>query len=80
MLLDSKGGGQANPLGRKPIDMSTTTPLICTECGNDMFMPVMKFRKISAIASPSGKEGIIPVEVYTCTACGAIPADLDFKI
>jgi hypothetical protein len=45
-----------------------------------MFMPVMKFRKTSAITSPTGKAGIVPVEVYMCTACGTIPEELDFKL
>lgn len=72
-----------NPNGQQPpapkqIDFTKTTDLTC-ECGNDIFMPMMKFKNLSAIASPNGKAGIIPVEVYVCSACGKIPEALDFK-
>jgi len=29
-------------------------------------------KKISAIASPNGKEGIIPIPTFSCVACGYV--------
>ena len=42
-------------------------------CGNHTFLPVYIFKKISAILAPSGKEELIPMETYRCSACGTIP-------
>lgn len=49
--------------------------LVCDdpECGNDTFFPVMIFKVISPLVSPTGKEELIPVETYRCSACGTIP-------
>jgi hypothetical protein len=43
------------------------------ECGNHTFFPVVIFKVISALVSPSGKEEIIPMETYRCSNCGTIP-------
>ena len=76
MIVDPTGGQLQGP--KKQVDFSKATDLVC-ECGNDIFMPVMKFKKLSALVSPTGKEAIIPIECYTCTACGSIPKELDFN-
>ena len=31
---------------------------------------------ISALMSPNGQEGIVPVQVYSCGNCGAVPSSL----
>ena len=80
MIIDPTNPNQnKTQTGTPQVDLSKTTELAC-ECENDMFMPVMKFRKTSAITSPTGKAAIIPVEVYMCTACGTIPDELDYKL
>jgi hypothetical protein len=42
-------------------------------CENTTFFPVMFFKELSPMMSPSGKEELIPVETYRCSACGSIP-------
>lgn len=44
------------------------------ECGNDVFLPVFKFRMLSALISPTGKESLIPIQQFQCTSCGNIPS------
>jgi hypothetical protein len=34
----------------------------------------MFFKELSPMMSPSGKEELIPVETYRCSACGSIPS------
>jgi DNA-directed RNA polymerase subunit RPC12/RpoP len=65
-------------VGNEHIDMSKSTPILCSECGHDMFMPAMKFRKISGIVNGTGKDKYIPVEVYFCSSCGNINPEFDY--
>ena len=55
------------------ISLKDTQEFAC-ECGNDVFLPVFKFRVISALISPTGKESMIPVQQFQCTSCGNIPS------
>jgi hypothetical protein len=54
------------------LDISKTTGVVC-KCGNHTFVHGVFLREISAIASPTGKGGIIPIPTFTCNACGAVP-------
>lgn len=64
------------------IDLTKTLPLVCVteDCRNDIFMPVMKFRKVPKLMAGSSKDQIVPIQVFICTSCGAIPAELDFNV
>ncbi len=64
------------------LDLKKTTPIVCDdpECGNDMFMPAMKFRKVSKLMTGTTEDQIIPIQVYICTACGKIPAGFDLDV
>ena len=53
----------------KPSDL---TDVVCEKCGAQTFEPVFLFKKISAVLSPTGKESLIPLQVYRCTECGHI--------
>ena len=59
---------------------SDLTDVVCDKCGEQVFEPVMLFKKISAVLSPTGKESLIPLQVYRCTECkhineGFLPKD-----
>ena len=54
------------------IDLSQTQELICDKCNNKTFQVVFLMRKLSALLSPTGKESIIPVQVFECAACGNV--------
>ena len=58
------------------IDINQTTALTCEKCENDTFEEIYKWRKISALVSPSGKEARTPIQIWVCTKCGEISADL----
>ena len=55
------------------ISLKDTQEFVC-DCGNDVFLPVFKFRVISALISPTGKESMIPVQQFQCTDYGNIPS------
>jgi hypothetical protein len=57
------------------LDPSKTTPITC-DCGNQTFVHAALLRHVSAIVSPTGKEGVIPVPVLVCNACGAVPKEV----
>jgi hypothetical protein len=64
------------------LDLKKTTPMVCdnAECGNDMFMPAMKFRKVSKLLTGTQDDQVVPIQVYFCSACGKIPAGFDLDI
>ena len=62
------------------IDISKTEPITCNECGNDMFMTAMKFRKISKLMTGAKADSILPIEVYMCTSCGHVNKEFDFNV
>lgn len=43
-------------------------------CKGNTFFPVMFFKELSPMLSPTGKEELIPVETFRCTTCGSIPS------
>lgn len=54
------------------LDLSETSDLQCSKCGNKFFHRVYMFKKISALLSPVGKESIIPIETFACLECGNV--------
>ena len=71
----------ANSNGPK-IDIKQTSPIVCDnqDCGNDIFMPAMKFRTVSKLLAGTQDDQIIPVQVFICTACGNINKDFDLDV
>ena len=53
-------------------DLSTATDIICENCGNMTFQEVLLMKKVSALVSPNGKEGIVPIPTFSCVACGYV--------
>ena len=54
------------------IDLSKTDTIVCEECGNASFIQAFFLKKVSALVSPTGKEAIIPMQVFSCGNCVAI--------
>lgn len=67
---------------QQQIDIKKTTPIICDneDCNNDMFMPAMKFRKVSKILAGTKDDQIIPVQVFICTSCGNVNREFDLDV
>lgn len=57
------------------VDVKNTTPIVCEKCGSQTFFyqQTVMLRNVSAILSPSGKAGILPVPIsFSCAACGFV--------
>jgi uncharacterized Zn finger protein len=54
------------------IDVTGAADIVCKGCGNYTFVNVYVMKKISAIMSPTGKEGVAPIPTFACNACGFI--------
>ena len=67
-----------NPAPPKQVelDMSKADTVQCQECGNASFIQSFFLKKISALMSPTGKEAIIPVQVFSCGNCGTVPSKM----
>ena len=58
------------------LDISKTDTIVCEECGNASFIQAFFLKKVSALVSPTGKEAVIPIQVFSCGNCGAIPKNM----
>lgn len=74
--VGQQGGQQVN------IDITKTVPVVCDieDCGNDMFMTAMKFRRVPKLLAGSKEDQIIPVQVFMCTACGNVNKEFDLDV
>jgi hypothetical protein len=69
-----KGMSPPPQMPKLNLDLSKATDVKCEnpKCGNYTFQEVVLLKEFSAIASPTGKAGIVPVPVFACNACGFV--------
>ena len=72
----SNPNGPVPPKAQPQIDLTDTDTIQCEECGNAAFTPAFFLKKISALVSPTGKESIVPIQVFTCGSCGKVPQNM----
>jgi len=65
-------GGQPTQLN---VDINTLENFRCPNCNNQVFQPLFVAKKISALQSPTGKDGVAPMQIFACTNCGAVPKE-----
>ena len=72
-----------HPKGRIPkqkkqvqVDLKQADTIKCSDCNNYLFITSFVLKKISALMSPNGQEGIVPLQVYSCGNCGKVPSKL----
>ena len=58
------------------VDISKTDTIVCESCGNASFIQAFFLKKVSALVSPTGKEAVIPIQVFSCGNCGTIPQNM----
>ena len=58
------------------IDLSKAETIVCENCGNASFIQAFFLKKVSALVSPTGKEAIVPMQVFSCGNCGKIPQNM----
>ena len=59
------------------VDLKQAETLQCEKCTNYLFITSFVLKKISALISPNGQEGIVPIQVYSCGNCGHINKKLN---
>ncbi len=59
------------------LGLDNTTPIVCEHCQGDTFVEAFKFRKVSAIISPDGREGTLPFTTFVCVSCKKVPVLFD---
>ena len=64
------------PKAEVQLDLGEADTIQCQECGNASFIQSFFLKKISALMSPTGKEAIIPVQVFSCGNCGTVPSKM----
>lgn len=58
-----------NETDQPKINIEDTKEVRC-KCDNLYFTPVLKFRSLSVLLAPDGKEHLIPIETLVCDECG----------
>jgi hypothetical protein len=51
------------------IDVAALPNAEC-KCGADTWQQVFVLKKLSSIQSPTGKEMVIPIDLFICAKCG----------
>ena len=57
---------------QETIDFSKTSQIKCESCSGSTFKQTLLLRMMSALASPSGQETIVPMQVFGCEKCGHV--------
>lgn len=55
---------------REQVDTAAT--IICEDCGHHVFNNAFVLKRISAIASPTGEEMVVPVQIFACISCHGV--------
>lgn len=75
--IQPQGQGQGNGQGQQQkIDLKSSRPIVCGECGYDIFVSGVKARKISKIAANTPQDVVIPFDVMLCGNCGEVIDEL----
>jgi hypothetical protein len=56
----------------KQIDIKSTTAVACEKCKAEAFQQALILRKVSALLTGEGKEGYMPIQVFSCASCGHV--------
>mgnify|MGYP001384466569 FL=1 len=65
-------GNQVNQESQVKVSLSDAETIKCKDCNNYLWIQSFILKKISALVSPSGKDALVPVQVYSCGACGKV--------
>ena len=69
-------GINENQQPQQQIDITKSKPMVCAECGYDVFITGTKFRRISKLITNTPQDIIVPIEISLCGSCGALNQDL----
>ena len=68
MSLDIMKDTKVIVCGAKQVDLEKGIEVVCD---GEAFDEAVELRKVSALVSPNGKVGVVPVPFYYCLKCGA---------
>lgn len=54
------------------LDPSKMKTMTCVNCSSFVFNATYVVKKVSALLSPTGKETIAPIQIFTCAKCNSI--------
>ena len=57
---------------QRNFDLSQAEDVTCEKCSNAYFESAFLVKRVTALSSPTGQEGIIPIPVFVCKGCGHI--------
>jgi len=60
------------PQAQVKVDLKEAQTIRCKSCDNYLWIQAFVLKKISALVSPSGQEGLVPVQVFSCGNCGQV--------
>jgi hypothetical protein len=52
--------------------LQSSADMECDECHGKNFQPVFRIKKVSGLATGTGRDMIVPVSLYGCTQCGHV--------
>lgn len=68
-------GGTPSPQQQVNIKPEDLQEVRC-QCGGDLYLPSVKFRKVNKLLTGSPQDQIIPIEVFVCASCGTVLEEL----
>lgn len=60
------------PQAQVKVNIEELEDITCSSCGNYTFIPVMFMKKVSVLLTQSGKEEILPIQIYACNVCNMV--------
>ncbi len=78
--LDVQGDKRKYQEPPQQIDIGDTETIVCEKCGNASFIQSFFLKRISPLVSPTGKEAIVPIQVFACGNCGSISKNMMSQI
>ena len=65
-------GEQQLPQTNINVRLDDLTDVKCDECEGEYFRTVMLMKRLSPLVSPTGKEQIVPIQIFRCDDCGHV--------
>lgn len=71
-ILGADGAPQAPGGVQMNVKPTELDDVVCEECDNFTFQPVLLMKRLPALISPTQKEAFMPMQVYACNSCGHV--------
>lgn len=74
MIIDGSGKGTPKLPAKPNVDVTALQDIRCENpaCGNVTFQEVLLLKRVPAFMTDNGKDGIVPIPVFACNACGFV--------